>query len=112
MYRRAQGDMEPAIYTPTDDLRAILMGLQRRYGGRTPTEREEATQQRGQPWNSSEPIENMFFKLEELFIQAVVAEVPYTMVQLLDQAPDRIKKTRISTNSVTMWNTPDPNDKY
>ena len=104
--------MGPVIYTPMDDPRAILLGLQRWFGKRMSTEKEEATQQWGQSWNSSEPIENMFFKLEELFIQAVVAEVPYTMVQLLDQAPDRIKKTRISTNSVTMWNTPDPNDKY
>ena len=53
----------------------------------------------------------MFFKLKELFIQAVVVEVPYTMVQLLDQAPDKIKKTGIFTNTVTMWNACDPNDK-
>ena len=37
----------------------------------------------------------MFFKLEELYIQAVVAEVPYMMAQLLDQALDKIKKTGI-----------------
>ena len=63
MYRRAQGDMGPAIYTPiTDNPRAILLGLQRRYGTKTPGEKEEATQQwGGQPWNPSEPIENMFF---------------------------------------------------
>ena len=54
----------------------------------------------------------MFFKLEELFIQAVVAEVPYTVVQLLDQALDKIKKTGIFTNSVTTWNARDPNDKH
>ena len=45
------------------------------------------------PWNPSEPIETMFFKLEELYIQAVIAEVPYAQVQLLDQALDKIKKT-------------------
>ena len=52
--------MGAAIYTPTDDSRAILLGLQRRYGKMTPTEKEEATQQWGQPWNPSEPIENVF----------------------------------------------------
>ena len=72
MYRRAQGDVGPAIYTPTDDPRAILLGLQRRYDKRTPAEKEEATQQWGQPWNPSKPIENMFFKLEELYAQAGV----------------------------------------
>ena len=68
IYRWAQGDMSPTIYTPTDNPRAILLDLQRRYGRRTPTEKEEATQQWGQPWNPSKPIENMFFKLKELFI--------------------------------------------
>ena len=42
VYRRAHGDMGPAIYTSTDDPRAILLGLQRRYGKRTPTKKEEA----------------------------------------------------------------------
>ena len=76
MYRRTQGDMGPAVYTPTDDLRAILLGLQCQYSRKTPTEKEEATQQWGQPRHPSEQIENIFFKLEELFIQAFVAEVP------------------------------------
>ena len=44
-YQRAQGDMGPAMYTPTDDPRAILLSLQRRYGKRAPTEKEEATLQ-------------------------------------------------------------------
>ena len=40
MFRRAQGDLGPAIYSPTDDPRAIVLGLQRRYGNRTPAEKE------------------------------------------------------------------------
>ena len=59
-YRKTQGDMGPAIYTPMDDPRAILLGLQRWFGKRMSTEKEEATQQWGQSWNSSEPIENSF----------------------------------------------------
>ena len=42
MYRRAQGQLGPAVYTPTEDPRAILLSLNRRYGKRTPTEKEEA----------------------------------------------------------------------
>ena len=99
MYRRAQGDMGPSIYTPKDNPRAILMSLQRRYGKRTPAEKEKATQQWAQPWNPTKPIENMFFKLEELYVQAVIAEVPYTQAQLLDQALDKVKKTGLFTNS-------------
>ena len=65
-YRRTQGDMSPAMYTPMDVPRAILLNLQRRYGKRTPAEKEEATLQWGQPWTPNEPIEQMFFNLEEL----------------------------------------------
>ena len=46
----------------------------------------------------------MFFQLEELYIQAVIAEVPYTLVQLLDQVLDKIKKTGLYTNAVVEWN--------
>ena len=42
-YRRVQGDMSPS-----------------RYGKRTPVKKEETTLQWGQPWNPSEPIEQMF----------------------------------------------------
>ena len=93
VYRRAQGDMGLATYTATDDPRAILLSLQRRYGTRTPAEKEEDALQWSQPSNPSNPIEQMFFDLEELYIQAVIVEVPYTMVQLMDEAIDKIKKT-------------------
>ena len=49
MYRRAQGNLGPAIYAPTDDPRAILLGLSRRYGKRTPAEKEEAMKQWVEP---------------------------------------------------------------
>ena len=111
MYRRAQGDLGPAIYAPTDDPRAILLGLQRRYGKRTPTEKEEATRNWGLPWNPSEPIETMFFRLEELYVQAVIAEVPYTLVQLIDQGLDKIKKTGLYTSEVVAWNARDAAEK-
>ena len=42
-YQRAQGDMSPVAYSSTDDPRAILINLQRRYGKRMPAEKEEAT---------------------------------------------------------------------
>ena len=64
-YRRAQEDMSPATYTPTDDPRAILLNLQRRYGKRTPIEKEETTIQWSQAWNPSDFIKQMFFGLEE-----------------------------------------------
>ena len=110
-YRRAGGEVGPAVYTPTDNPRVILMGLQRRYGTRTPAEKEEATTQWGSPWNPTEPIENLFFTLEELYVQAVIARVPYTQEQLLDQALDKIKKTGLFIQNVVTWNALPPADK-
>ena len=42
MYQRAQGDLGPAIYSPTDEPRAIILSLSRRYGKRKPTEKDDA----------------------------------------------------------------------
>ena len=44
-YRRTQGDMGSTMYTATDDPRAILLSMQRRYGKRMLTEKEEKTLQ-------------------------------------------------------------------
>ena len=110
-YRRAQGDMGPAMYTTRDDPRAILLSLQRRYGKMTPKDKEEATLQWSRPWNPSELIEQMFFNLEELYIQAVIADVPYTMVQLMDKALNKIKKTGVFRTNVTAWAARNRNDK-
>ena len=49
MYQRAQGNLGPAIYAPTEDSRAILLSLGRKYGKRTPAEKEEATKQWATP---------------------------------------------------------------
>ena len=53
----------------------------------------------------------MFFNLEELYVQAVIAEVPYTLVQLLDQGLDKIKKTGLYSNEVVTWNARNADEK-
>ena len=53
----------------------------------------------------------MFFDLEELYVQAVVVEVPYTMVQIMDEGLNKIKTTGVFTAIVTTWAAHNPNDK-
>ena len=58
-----------------------------------------------------DPIELKFFKLKELYIQAVIAEVLYTQAQLLDQALDKIKKVRLHIQPTITWTALLPNKK-
>ena len=67
-FRRAGGVVGPPVYTAMDDPRAMLLDLQRRYGKATPSEKTAADTSWMEPWNPAEPIENMFCKLEELFV--------------------------------------------
>ena len=53
----------------------------------------------------------MFFRLEELYVQAVIAEVPYTQANLTDQALDKMKKTGMFTNNVVTRNARPDNEK-
>ena len=103
-YRRGGGDIGPPVYTPTDDPRAILDGLHSRYGTLTPAEKEHASLAWNLAWNPANPIETMFFHLEELFVQAVRAGVPYSSVQLLDKGLDNVKKTGIFITAIVEWN--------
>ena len=99
------------MYTPTDDPRAILSGLHRRYGTLKPEEKEWAGLKWNSPWNPSDPIESMFFNLEELFVQDVQAGVPYSQAQLLDRGLDNLKKTGLFITAVVEWNGFDPLNK-
>ena len=85
--------------------------LQHRHGTGTLAEKEEATQQWGELWNPSKPIENMFFKMEELYVQAVTAQVLYTQAQLTNQALDKREKTGMFISNVVTWNAPSTNKK-
>ena len=53
----------------------------------------------------------MFFKIEELIVQAAIAGVLYTQAQLLNQALNKIKKKGLFIQAVVAWNARVPNDK-
>ena len=111
-YRRAEGDLGPAVYTPTDDPRRSSSAY--REGMKTELlqrRRKQLMVQWGAAWTPMDPIESILFKLEELYIQAVIAEVPYTQAQLLDQALDKNKKTGLFIQTNITWNALLPNEK-
>ena len=57
-----------------------------------------------EPWNPTEPIENMFLKLEELFVQAIITGLAYTYSQLIDKALDCVKPTGLYVSASQDWN--------
>ena len=76
-----------------------------------PNEKEQATIKWNKAWNTQEPIESMYFNLEELFVQSVIAGVPHTPAQLLNKGLDKVKTTGLFITAVVQWNGLDPNVK-
>ena len=74
-----------------------------------PDEKEQATVKWNKAWNPQGPIESMYFDLEELFVQSVIAGVPHTPAQLLDKGLDKVKMTGLFITAVVEWNGLDPN---
>lgn len=82
----------------------ILLDLPYRYDKPTPAEKTEADTKWRESWNPSEPIENMFLNLEELFVRAAITGLLYIQQQLLDKALDNVKRMGLYINAVMDWN--------
>ena len=74
------------VYRPTDDPRGILQRLHDLYGKPTPAEKEanESSWTRG--WDASQPIEDLYYRLEECFVIALAVGPAYTVEQMIDKA--------------------------
>ena len=92
------------VYTATDDPGAILLDLQRRYGKATPTKKTTAEASWREAWDPGDPIEIMFLKLEELFVQAIITGPANANLQLIDRALSNIKQTGLYMTAAQDWN--------
>ena len=58
-------------------------------------------------YNPNEPIEDLYDRLEECFVVALVAKPAYTMDQMVDKALIAVQRTGLYSTSILEWNAVD-----
>ena len=101
-YYTAGGNAGQNVCTATDNPRQIIEYLTNRHGKLKQAEKEAANNKWREPYNPLNPIEIMFKKLEEFWVQALIAGPPYTETEnkLVDRALDNIKQAGLYTTAV------------
>ena len=93
-----------AAYRSNHDPRAILLALRTTYGIPSPAERNANDAAFSAPWNTSEPIETYFDRLEDCYVAAIIASPPYTMEQMMTRAIMAIQITGLYSQALIEWN--------
>ena len=88
------------MYKANDDPSAILDDLHNLYGCPSPGEKKTNENTFGAPWNPSEPIEELYDRLEECYVVAIVAKPAYTKAQMIDKALIAIQGTGLFETAV------------
>ena len=55
-------------------------------------------------WNPSNPIKELFNRLEECYVIAIVALPPYMMEQMIDKAHISVQRTGLYELAIIKWN--------
>ena len=97
-----------AAYRSNHDPRAILLALRTTYGIPSPAERNANDAAFAAPWNTSEPIETYFDRLEDCYVAAIIASPPFTMEQMMTRAIMAIQLTGLYSQALIEWNGTDP----
>ena len=104
-YKRSGGDRIGAkTYKANDDPRAILNALRNTYGRPSPGEKRANEKAFGAGWNPADLIEELYDRLEECFVVAIVAKPAYTREQMIDKALIAIQSTGLFEIAVLEWN--------
>jgi len=93
-----------AAYRSNHDPRAILLALRTTYGIPSPAERNANDAAFSAPWNTSEPIETYFDRLEDCYVAAIIASPPFTMEQMITRAIMAIQLTGLYSQAIIEWN--------
>ena len=93
-----------AAYRSNHDPRAILLALRTTYGIPSPAERNANDAAFSAPWNTNEPIETYFDRLEDCYVAAIIASPPYTMEQMMTRAIMAIQLTGLYSQALIEWN--------
>jgi hypothetical protein len=91
-------------YRSNHDPRAILLALRATYGIPSPAERNANEALFTAPWNTAEPIETYFDRIEDCYVAALIAAPPYTMEQMSARALMSIQLTGLYSQAIIEWN--------
>ena len=97
-----------AAYRSNMDPRAILLALRTTYGVPSPAERNANDAAFAAPWNTNEPIETYFDRLEDCYVAAIIASPPFTMAQMMTRAIMAIQLTGLYSQALIEWNSTVP----
>ncbi len=92
-----------SAYRSNQDPRAILLALRTTYGIPSPTERNANETLFAAPWNTAEPIETYFDRIEDCYVAALIASPPYTMEQMSTRAITSIQLTGLYSQALIEW---------
>ena len=84
--------------------RTILDHLRNLYGRPTPNEKIHNKTMWTAPYNPSDPIEDIFDRLEEWFVLALVAKPAYSTEKIVDKALISIQLTSLYSKDILEWN--------
>jgi len=96
--------MGARIYRATDEPREIIQKLRDTYGKPTPAKKSANEANFAAPWNPSEPIEELYDRLEDCYLTAMLAKPAFTIDQMIDRALRAIQQTGLYTTAVLEWN--------
>ena len=82
----------------------ILDNLRNLYVRPTPNKRTHNETMWTAPYNPSDPIEDLFDRLEECFVVALVAKPAYSTEQMVDKALIDIQLTSLYSTAILEWN--------
>ena len=101
--KRAGTGIGTVSYNVTMNPRAVLNTLRLTYGRPTPEENDALESVWNQGWQPSEPIENLFLRLEECYITSLAFGVAYTIEQMTQKAFDAVRRTRLYQTAELEW---------
>ena len=106
-YRRVDGGIVAQNYKVNQCPRTILDHLQNLYGRPTPMENTMNEASWAAAYNPSKPIEDLYDRLEECFVVALVAKPAYTMDQMVEKALIAVQLTGLYATAILEWNVVD-----
>ena len=106
-YRRVDGGIGALHYKGNQCPRTILDHLRNLYGRPTPMEKTMNEANWAAAYNPNEPIEDLYDRLEESFLVALVAKLAYTMDQIVDKALIDVQRTGLYATAILEWNAVD-----